>query len=108
MRNVAARVKAARELVKRLAAEEEGEADARGGVLGEGLSGDGGGFTGSQYIETEHGGDVESVLRAYIREEVRALVKMHPDDAENVELGLTEKDVFSPAKGAPRGGDDER
>jgi NACalpha-BTF3-like transcription factor len=29
----------------------------------------------------EHGGDVESVLRAYIRE-----------------LGLTEKDVFSPAK----------
>ena len=56
----------------------------------------------------EHGGDVESVLRAYIREEVRALVKMHPDDAENVELGLTEKDVFSPAKGAPRGGDDER
>ena len=46
----------------------------------------------------EHGGDVESVLRAYIREEVRALIKMHPEDAENVELGLTEKDVFSPAK----------
>jgi hypothetical protein len=23
---------------------------------------------------------------------------MHPEDAENVELGLTEKDVFSPAK----------
>ena len=46
----------------------------------------------------EHGGDVESVLRAYIREEVRALIEMHPEDAENVELGLTEKDVFSPAK----------
>ena len=46
----------------------------------------------------EHGGDVESVLRTYIREEVRELVKMHPEDAENVELGLTEKDVFSPAK----------
>ncbi len=64
MRNVAARVKAARELAKRLAAEEEGEADARGGVLGEGLSGDGGGFTGSQYIETEHGGDVDAAAAA--------------------------------------------
>jgi len=55
----------------------------------------------------EHGGDVESVLRAYIHEEVRELVKMHPEDAENVELGLTEKEVFSPAKEAPLG-DGER
>ena len=33
--------------------------------------------------------------------------KMRPEDAENVELGLTEKEVFSPAKEAPLG-DGER
>ena len=52
----------------------------------------------------EHGGDVESVLRTYIREEVRELVKMHPEDAENVELGLTEKEVFlAGERGTARG-----
>jgi hypothetical protein len=46
----------------------------------------------------EHGGDVESVLRAYILREVEALKKLHPDDVENVQLGLMRKDVISPTK----------
>jgi NACalpha-BTF3-like transcription factor len=42
----------------------------------------------------EHGGDVASVLRAYIREEIQTLKTMYPEDAKNVEFGLTEEDVF--------------